>query len=276
MDNNQILADSHVHTLRSHDSRCSVDEHCAAALELGLTAITVTDHCDVSFCRREKNMDNVKISAEEACAANERMGGRLQVISGVELGDAPWRPDFARSLATYDGFDVILGSIHSVSYENYGMPYSTVNFTGWTYDELSRFMTEYFNDIEEMLEILDFHILSHLTVPLRYINGRYGHNFSIEPFYERIELILQRIIERGIALEVNTSTYGALGAPTPDDKVLQMYRELGGVLLTLGSDAHTSVCQASSFKRALEMLRTLGFDKYFYVKNKKFIPVDII
>ena len=276
MSNDQILADSHIHTLRSHDSRSPVDEHCAAALELGLTAITVTDHCDVSFCRREKNMDNVKFSAEEAREANERMGGRLQVISGVELGDAPWRPDFARVLAAYDGFDVILGSIHSVSFENYGMPYSTVNFTGWTTDELTRFMTEYFDDIDEMLDIFDFHVLSHLTVPLRYINGRFGHNFSIEPFYGRIERILRSIIERGIALEVNTSTYGALGTPTPDENVLRMYKELGGSLITLGSDAHTPVSLASSFKRALETLRSLGFGKYCYVKNKKFIQVDII
>ena len=272
---NTAFADSHVHTEYSHDSRCTVAECAAAALERGLAAITVTDHCDISFCRDESNLDNVKLSAEDARRVDEEIGDRLAVISGVELGDGEWNPSLARSLAAYDGFEVILGSVHSVPYKNYGMAFSCVNFGGWKKEELVGFMNRYFDEVLEMIRTFDFNILSHLTVPLRYINGKYGHGISAELFYPAIERILSEIIERGIALEINTSTYAAMSVTLPDEAILRMYKELGGRLVSLGSDAHIPELVASNFSRAAEMIKKCGFDSYVYMRNKKFISVSI-
>jgi len=41
--------------------------------------------------------------------------------------------------------------------------------------------------------------------------------------------------------------------------VLRWYRELGGEILTFGSDAHRPEDIASNFDVALEMARTVGF-----------------
>ena len=270
------MADSHLHTLHSHDSTCALEEHCNAAIENGVSVIAITDHCDVSFCRWESNCDNVLRSADEARLMNEKMGERLTVVAGVELGDGAWNPKLVRYVAEYSGFDVILGSVHTVAYKNYGMPFSAVNFGVWNHEEIRGFMGEYFDDIEAMMDVYDFNVLSHLTVPLRYINGKYCQGFPMECFDERIEKILRRIIDRGIALEVNTSAFAALGTPMPDKKVIQTYKALGGKLITLGSDAHVAINLGSGFKRTLELLKECGFDSYFYMKDKKFVPVDII
>ena len=272
----QILFDMHTHSTHSHDSRCKMEDMCLAAINAGLRGIAVTDHCDVELCLYDSNYANVLRSAAEAKNLAERFEGRLDVIPGIEIGNPQWNPKMTEKVLSHDCFDVVLGSIHSVAYENYSMAFSRVDFEGWQKEELAAFMTLYFTHMIEITENFDFDILTHLTIPLRYINGRYGHGYSIEPHYPAIERILKNIIDRGIALEVNTSSYAAFGTPIPDETVLRLYKRLGGSLITVGSDAHVAINVASNFKRTLELIKVCGFDKYVYMKDKKFIPVNII
>ena len=276
MSNVQILADCHIHTYHSHDSQSLFSDYCDTAIQNGVGIITVADHCDMPACRWECNCDNVRYSAEEAKKYDEMMGDRLTVISGVELGDVAWNPKLAEKVALYDCFDAILGSVHAVAYKQYGIAVSRIDFSYWSDDEIGEFMTAYFSEMTEMLSAVDINVLSHLTVPLRYINGRYGKGFSLEPFYETLEKILCEIIHRGIALEVNTSSFAAIGTSMPDETILRMYKNIGGNLITLGSDAHLPINLASSFKRTLKLLKAIGFEEYYYAKNKKFLPINII
>ena len=271
----QKLADSHVHTDLSHDCRSTPMEQCQAAVEKGISVITFTNHCDVSFCRWEHNCDNVNATARQAREMNEIMGGRLEVLAGVEIGDGGWNPKMARYAASLD-VDSVLGSVHTVAYKHYSTPLSVLNFRGWDKESLDDFMEEYLNEVEELIDACEINVLAHLTVPLKYINGKCGNGYTLESFEERIARILGEIIERNIALEVNTSAYAALSAPVPDYGILKMYRELGGELITLASDAHAPAAVGTNFLRTLSELKALGFDKYHYVKNRRFVPVEII
>lgn len=269
-----MLADSHIHTEYSHDSRCPLEEHCAAAVERGISVITVTDHCDVLFCRNESNCDNIKASAEKARRMNEKMGEALQVIAGVELGDGELNQRLARLVADTFGLDAVLGSVHNMTYKHYGISFSALNFSGWDRRELDGFMAEYFDEAAEMLDAFEMDVLAHLTSPLKYINGRYNLGYTLEGQYERIEKIFKTIIERGIALEVNTSAFAFSGETIPDKRLLGMYKELGGELITLASDAHASGLVGTNFDRAISRLREIGFGKYYYIKNRTPVPVE--
>ena len=99
---------------------------------------------------------------------------------------------------------------------------------------------------------------------------------DLKNFADKTDIILKEIINRGIALEINTScldtNYNAL---MPDIPIIKRYKELGGYLLTLGSDAHTAERIAHGFDYALSELSRLGFKNIYYYKNRKPIPQEI-
>ena len=128
----------------------------------------------------------------------------------------------------------------------------------------------------EMIKTTDFDVLSHLTCPLRYISGKYGIAVDLKKFADKTDIILKEIINRGVALEINTScldtNYNAL---MPDIPIIERYKELGGYLLTLGSDAHIAERIAHGFDYALCELSRLEFKNIYYYKNRKPIPQEI-
>ena len=115
--------------------------------------------------------------------------------------------------------------------------------------------------------------MAHLTCPLRYINGKYKLNFDIKPYEGKIETILNYIIEHGISMEVNTSGMGGEnGYYMPDEWIIEKYRDMGGYLVTIGSDAHVSENIGKAFEDVTALLKKLGFRHYFYYKNRVNIP----
>ena len=82
------------------------------------------------------------------------------------------------------------------------------------------------------------------------------------------------LIRHEKCLEVNTAglKYG-LGHPNPEESVLRRYRELGGTLITIGSDAHRPEHIAYDFEKAEDILRSLGFQSYTIFRQRK--PVQI-
>ena len=109
---------------------------------------------------------------------------------------------------------------------------------------------------------------------------RYGPNqnrdYCYTAFREILDEILKTLVDKQIALECNTAgfKYG-LGHPNPTEEILRRYRELGGELLTLGSDAHQPKHLAYDFARAGELLKTCGFQYYTVYKKRQpvFLPL---
>ena len=107
---------------------------------------------------------------------------------------------------------------------------------------------------------------------------RYSHAKSYSPadFADITDQILMELISRGRGLEINTAGihYG-LGWAHPHPNVLKRYKELGGEIITVGSDAHSSNRIAYYFDVAEEMLKAAGF-KYravFHSRKPEFIPL---
>ena len=83
-----------------------------------------------------------------------------------------------------------------------------------------------------------------------------------------------RQIENNKALEVNTSTISKpLGRPMPGEDLLKRYKNFGGKLITLGSDAHKKEVLGKDLVTAIEMLKKIGFSSYCYYE--KHTPVEV-
>lgn len=81
-----------------------------------------------------------------------------------------------------------------------------------------------------------FSVLGHLTLPLRYLNEKRGFHLTFDGFEAEVEAIFRALIENGCGIEINTNRGND---PLPGEKWLRMYRQLGGEIITLGSDAHS-------------------------------------
>lgn len=98
---------------------------------------------------------------------------------------------------------------------------------------------------------------------MRYIEGDHGIPVDLSRHSDAIDTIFRALRDSGKALEVNTSGYRQkIGRPLPDLPLVRRYRELGGELITLGSDAHSTDDLGRGIQEGMEMLREAGF-RYF-------------
>ena len=191
------------------------------------------------------------------------------ILRGIEIGEGFWHPEVYKKARSFEEFDVVIGSVHQVRHPSHQEPYSQIDFSSFSTDEIEAYLYAYFTDVLELIETTDFDVLAHLSCPLRYIVGKYDRQVELSRYRDVITKILKKIIKMGIALEVNTSAHAMLGDWMPPTEVLKLYRELGGYLITLGSDAHIPGNASANFEKALKMLASLGFSSIYYYKHRR-------
>ncbi len=104
-----------------------------------------------------------------------------------------------------------------------------------------------------------FSVLGHLTLPLRYMNENLGEQMTFDGHYDQCREIFRALIESGCGIECNTNRGNV---PLPDAPLLKLYRETGGEIITIGSDAHSAEYVGCRVRETQALLRTCGF-RYF-------------
>lgn len=264
------LYNIHTHTKYSHDSTADPEELCKEALRAGLTGFAVTDHCDCEYADDPAVFTNVLRSFDETQKLETQYAGQLIITKGVEIGEAIFDRGFAEKIRASREWDVILGSVHAVRLENWEMPFSTIDFSDKSDLFIARYLSVYFYDMEEMIRTEDFDVLSHLTVPLRYIVKKYHKNVNINDYLPAIRSILRLAIDHGKPLEVNTSSFDPSDSFfMPDEAICELYLDEGGRDFTIGSDAHVPGNCDYGLRQAAKMLASKGVTKLLYYKDRQ-------
>jgi len=91
-------------------------------------------------------------------------------------------------------------------------------------------------------------------------------SYGVYPFEKLKPLlteILKTVIADGKGIEVNTSNhrYG-LSDMTPSRDILKLYKELGGTIITIGSDSHKKEHLGAYIDWAKEELHKLGYTQF--------------
>lgn len=265
-----VIADMHTHSESSHDSVCKIEDMYNAQKRAGTDIFAVTDHFDTASFTEYDVFTPIKNAYEKAEKLKEKFSDD-GILTGVEISEGFWFPSECEKVLGLVDYDVVIGSVHLVKYKNMTEAYSKIDFSRLDMQTVKSYTEAYFNDMLTMIDTLDFDILAHLTCPLRYINGKYGRGLDISNFDFKIERILQEIIKREIALEVNTSSFNMLNDFMPSERIIGMYRKMGGRLITLGSDAHIAENASANFDKAVKTLKNIGFKNiYFYKKRSPF------
>lgn len=300
--------DIHNHcTPFSPDASQSIDEQVAWIRSLGFRSHVLTDHYDkghldghgtISLKRdREKYP---KIEDEPACSdewifdiykyfevlqakQKELSAGDdpFELLIGVELGYLPEIKEDLNALVERWPFDLVIGSAHS--YDNQEI-YAARSFYDLGKEAAYEF---YIERLEEIARELDVDVLGHFDYVTRY-NLYKQPRFRYEEFPDHFDMLFKSMIEHGVSLEINTGTQvRTLGAPAPqrsyslseielpDPDLLKRYRELGGELISIGSDAHHIAQGARLYKENLAYLESLGFENVFYFRKRQPIAVPI-
>lgn len=264
------IFDSHCHSINSHDGHSSIYDICEIAINRGIKGFSITDHCEVDLydCDYKKSIDR---SFRDTELAKEKYKNKIVITSGIELGQANYNLELSKEILKKHSYDFIIASTHGI--DNNG-DLCKISYNKMSENEIYKLLEEYFEYYLNMVKKCDFDVAAHLTYPLRYIEGIYKIKIDLCKFDIIIDEIFKVIIERKKALEINTSGLRQKIKKTfPSNELILRYRELGGELITIGSDSHKAVDLASDFTQTIELLKHVGFRKYFYYKKRKAIEI---
>lgn len=280
-----VFADMHTHSRNSHDAFTPVLKIANAAKEKGVKVMAVTDHCDVFMATGNPGFDmysNLIASYDEAKAADKEMGDDFKVLTGVELGEAFWYPEQTRKVLELVPYDVVIGATHAVKSRHVegktGMQqaFSQFKWEEWSEEEIYEYFDLYFDDVLYTVQTQNMDIMPHLGCVRGYIRRKCGWLADFHPYEGKIRKILETIIRRGIALEVQTSYWEMWGCMNPDDWIVEMYRDMGGYLITMSTDAHDSKRAGISFPEVAAKLKEIGFRNVYYVEKRRFHQCTLV
>ena len=251
-----MKADFHVHTYYSMDSETSPEEMIQEGIRRGLKTICITDHQDIDYSEPGFEIDFANYFPELQ-ALQEKYKGKIEVRIGMEFGLQPHLNDTFTKLVREYPFDYVIGSLHLVDGQD---PYYRVYFDDKADEEGYRRTFEL--TLENIKAIPDFDALGHIDYIVRY-GKKQAEEYSYAKYADYLDAILRFLIDNGKALELNTGgwKYG-LSFAHPHSDVLKRYKELGGEMVTIGSDGHKPEHLAYDFHRVSDYLKACGFKYY--------------
>lgn len=240
------MFDFHLHSSLSFDSECDALSMLKKAETLGLHEICFTDHYDNNpNPEREQNI----FTNEEYSYAYDRINSdKLKVRLGVEVGLLDDNKDELENLLTSRNFDFVIGSVH---FANEFDPYDDEFWYNRTAEEAVR---EYFQKALERVKIHDnFDVLGHLNYVCKYAKETIG----CEKYFDLTDEIMKILIAKGKGLEINTSGMHKIGDFLPSRTYISRFKELGGEIVTVGSDSHNDKNLGAHIPEAIETLKDI-------------------
>lgn len=268
-----IKADFHLHTDFSTDSDTPMERMIEQGIQLGLDILCFTDHIDLDYdSTNSKFIFDLEEYFKRISEYKEKYKKQISLRYGMEFGLQKHLGTALQEYGKKYPFDFIIGSSHLVRGKD---PYYPEFFVSRSEEAAYR---EYFVSILENLEhISGFDIYGHLDYIVRYGPNK-AQNYSYKKYSDVLDEILKQILAKNLGLEVNTGGYSnGLAFPNPHPDILKRYQELGGEIVTIGSDAHTPLSLAKHFHLAEEILKSCGFRYYTVFQERKpsFLPLSV-
>ena len=285
------LIDCHTHCRFSPDGEDDPILHVTKAKELGLRALALTDHCECNTWFEPEHyginssladeddiiMYNCRSfhleSLDEMGSLKENETEDFAFVHGVELGQPLQALDIAKSIIENKNLDFVIGSLHN----NADMPdFYYLKYDEMAYEQISALLEDYFHQVLDMCKWGEFDVLGHLTYPLRYITGKYGIQVDLKTYRDICTEIFSVLIGQGKGIEINTSgLFTDYKTTMPDKDLVKMYKDLGGEILSLGSDAHRADKVGQGIDTGAQIVRDCGFKYCAFFKQHKPVFVKL-
>lgn len=243
--------DYHTHTKLSPDSSAPLASMAAAAVAAGVGELCVTDHCDLL----DENGGPFRGWDWAPALAQFRevvpqFEGQLKLRLGLELGVPHVDPAAAASICACPELDFVIGSIHNRSPRQGGVDFYFGEYgrAEACYEALD----DYFSSMEALVRTDCYDVLGHIIYPLRYMRAP----VTLDRYWDQIRAIFETAVGKGKGIELNTYRGRTLEDWRP---ILALYRDCGGEIVTLGSDAHTPDAVGLGIREGAGLLKACGF-----------------
>ncbi len=279
-----ILSDFHIHSLFSSDSETKPEAIINAAAAKRLSSICFTEHNDYDYplengqvlfnldfdsyysyidsLRNTPNSGTISYAAG-ICDMHNTADTDISIYIGVEQGLSIPAADRINAYDADKKLDFIIGSSHLVDGCD---PYYPEFWNGRSTKDAT---LSYFESIYNNIQVChNFDVYGHLDYVVRYAPDK-DKSYNWLDYSDLLDLILKQLIQNGKGIEVNTSGLkSGLIYPNPCLGILKRYHELGGEILTIGSDAHKAEHIGYSFDTIPTLLSEAGF-KYYTTFSKR-------
>ena len=261
-----MLWDTHMHCKFSGDSEAEPEAMIDAARQKGLGGICFTDHLDYDFPSDPPGLFELDLAQYEAemLSLKDKYEATFPVYHGIELGVQPHLHKKLQEVVNHYQFDQVICSSHVVD----GIDLYYKDF--YVGKEEQEAYLAYFTSILENLDgFTDFDVYGHIDYVVRY-GPNTNKYYSYEAYKDVLDAILQKLVSLGKGIEINTGgfKYG-LGHPNPTEDILKRYRELGGEIITIGTDAHTPEFVGTHVRETQELLKSCGLGYVCTFEKKK-------
>lgn len=261
------MYDNHTHSIFSNDGRMTAEAACDMAIELGLDGIAFTDHLDfdfpgtsefenIDFNEYSKVMDAIKVKYDS----------RIKVLKGIEIGIQPHVINRTLDVLRSHEFDYVLASVHIIDGID---PYDRVYYKDKTKNEAYELYLQ--KILDHAVNFQDYNNIGHFEYIIRYAEYA-DRTLRYCSHVELFDEILKALISGGKGFEINTGSYRdkpGIKTAQYDISLLKRYKELGGELISLGSDAHSTEYIGYKFDYFKQMLMDTGFKYLVHYEKRK-------
>jgi histidinol-phosphatase (PHP family) len=257
------MLDYHIHSNFSFDSKAQPQEICQAALSLGIDEIAITDHFSFAPYSPNFRFFDLEDYFRVWTKLQKEFSPNLTIRIGIELDEIANFPKESDELVRSYPWDFVIGSTHDLEC-------GTLRTYLRKYENQEKVIRAYYEALVAAIEIGNFDILAHFDLIKRYIVDEGLTLMNSEPFSAQIDHLFTLLIEREIVLEINTSgIFQACKDPFPSLALLKRYYQLGGRLITLGSDAHAAKDLARGFDQVIPKSKEIGFSGLVNFQQRK-------
>lgn len=273
------LFDNHNHSEFSFDGKkTSVESSAMSAKNKGLGGICFSDHCDfyvppmkASFEDLVPEYFNVTEQQAEIDRVQELCGNDFKILKGIEIGMYEECHEQIRTTLNDNDFDQIVASVHYID--------QTDPYYGGFYDgkDWKQAYERYLETIyREMTWLQDFDIMAHYDYVARYAPYTQA-SILYRDFSDILDEMFRYLISEGKALEINTKSYQDYNGRTPrlDTELLLRYKDIGGEIISLGSDSHDPIRTGDKFGHYAALLKSLGFRWTAHYEKRKLVQTTL-
>jgi histidinol-phosphatase (PHP family) len=263
-----MLFDYHVHTAFSGDCSVPMEDIVLSAIKKGLKEVCFTDHLDIDST---DGTDEFTFSADDYRTVinqlKDKYNKEISIKMGVEVGLQPHVLKESSDFVKKGDFDFALGSMHCCEKMDFYLgdffnAYDTATAIQHYYEELDQMVSAY----------KEYSVLGHMDIYKRY--NPESMKVSFNHYNHLVEKVLKRVIKEEKGIEINTSGLrGNIQEALPSWEIIELYKELGGRIITLGSDSHGVDMLCANFEEVLRGLTDRGF-KHIH-RFDKMKPVEV-
>lgn len=246
--------DYHIHSNFSPDSPTPMEDTVQAAIKKGLTEICFTDHMDLDYYVEGMVFEfDVNDYMKHIEKLRNQYGDSISIKTGIEMGIQPQIIERCEDIVKGNPFDFVISSLHTCGQKDL--------YNGDFYKGLNP-RDAYKAYLLEMLYCAEnfdsYNVLGHINLIKRYNDD--VKTIDILDYKDILEALFNVLISKNKGFEINTSSLRTSDSLLLTKEVIEFYHQLGGRIITTGSDSHFPDTLSLGFDLVYDMLRSIGFE----------------